>query len=212
MESAVLTKSYSAPEINRREILRYAGVAGDNAAKDMLDLMEECISEAEKAKVFSYKVSYRILPVKIIESDEAVPEIDFTVLKVTSRDLAKNLSGCDSCILMTATVGYAIDRLIEKYNRLNPAKALFMQALGAERVEALCDAFCSDDTVLSDFTEGGQKLSLRPRFSPGYGDVSLSVQKDFLAVCNAGKNLGITLGESLLMSPSKSVTAFAGIK
>jgi cobalamin-dependent methionine synthase I len=52
---------------------------------------------------------------------------------------------------------------------------------------------------------------LRPRFSPGFGDLPLSLQPEILAITNARKNLSITLDEGCLMSPSKSVTAFAGI-
>ena len=52
---------------------------------------------------------------------------------------------------------------------------------------------------------------LRPRFSPGFGDLALSIQPDILAITNARKNLSITLDEGFLMSPSKSVTAFVGI-
>ncbi len=51
----------------------------------------------------------------------------------------------------------------------------------------------------------------RPRFSPGYGDLTLLAQKDIFAVLDCGKRIGLTLNDSLLMSPSKSVTAFVGI-
>ena len=79
-----------------------------------------------------------------------------------------------------------------------------MQAIGAERIEALCDAFCDD-------MEKEMGVSLRPRFSPGYGDLPLSVQKDIISLLEAPKRIGLSLNDSLLMSPTKSVTAFAGI-
>jgi cobalamin-dependent methionine synthase I len=50
------------------------------------------------------------------------------------------------------------------------------------------------------------------RFSPGYGDMPLDLQGVILELLEAGKRLGIALGESKLMSPSKSVTALIGIK
>ena len=107
-------------------------------------------------------------------------------------------------ILFAATVGVEIDRLIGKYGRLSPTKALLFQAIGAERIEALCDAFCAD--IKKEYNTG-----LEPRFSPGYGDLPLSAQKNIFAVLDPERRIGLTLNSSLLMSPSKSVTAFVGL-
>ena len=54
-------------------------------------------------------------------------------------------------------------------------------------------------------------LYLRPRFSPGYGDFPLSCQPQLLGCLEAGKRNGITLTDSYLMAPSKSVTAVIGV-
>ena len=117
------------------------------------------------------------------------------------------MKGCDEVIIFAATVGIGIDRLISKYGHVSESKALFMQALGAERVESLCDLFNSEmnEQVLAE----GKYL--RPRFSPGYGDLPISVQKDFVTVLDCPRRLGINLNDSFLMSPSKSVTAIIGI-
>ena len=52
---------------------------------------------------------------------------------------------------------------------------------------------------------------LPPRFSPGYGDLPLSLQRDIFRVLDCPRKIGLTLNESLLMSPSKSVTAIVGL-
>lgn len=78
-----------------------------------------------------------------------------------------------------------------------------MQAIGAERIEALCDTFCKD--MENDFV-------LKPRFSPGYGNLPLQIQKDIISVLDCPKQIGLTLNSSMLMSPTKSVTAITGIK
>ena len=190
-------KSFDEPPFNRREILRYAMCPGCDEPK-MLELMEACIEECRKFAAFSYRVSYCELPV--ISLDENSGDIDLEHIKVRSCDLARNLSGCGSVIVFAATIGPGIDRLIKKYTNLDPVKALFMQAIGAERAETMCNLFCQT------FPE-----KLRPRFSPGFGDLALSVQPEVLRLTNAKKNLAITLDEGFLMSPSKSVTAFTGI-
>ena len=189
------TKFYEAPPIRRREILRYAGCAEADAAT--ASLMEDCLTEAADALV--YKVCYRELPVTIDGET-----CNFGAFSVSSGNLAGNLSGCGRVILLAATVGVKIDRLTTKYSRIAPSRALMMQAIGAERIEALCDAFCAD-------MEKEMGVSLRPRFSPGYGDLPLSVQKDIISLLDTPRQIGLSLNDSLLMSPTKSVTAFAGI-
>ena len=56
-----------------------------------------------------------------------------------------------------------------------------------------------------------QGLFLRPRFSPGYGDLKLDHQKDWFRLLDISKQIGVELTDSLLMVPTKSVTALIGI-
>jgi cobalamin-dependent methionine synthase I len=110
------------------------------------------------------------------------------------------LSGCSEVVIFAATVGLDFDRLVGRYKRVSPSKALLIQALGAERVEALCDKFCAG-------FEGRTS-----RFSPGYGDLELQSQKEIFDLLRVEEKIGISLNESLLMTPTKSVTAIFGIK
>lgn len=180
--------------VNEREALRYARCDAGDA--QVLSLLRECEREMGAAQA---RVCYMQLPCSVTEKG-----CDFGLFSVASRELAKNLQGCKSTILFAATLGMEVDRLIARYQMLSPAKAMLLQALGAERIENGCDAFCAQMKA--------KGLQLRPRFSPGYGDVPLSVQKDFFVLLQCEKNLGLYLNESLLMSPSKSVTAFIGVE
>lgn len=51
----------------------------------------------------------------------------------------------------------------------------------------------------------------RPRFSPGYGDLPLALQRDIFHALDCARKIGLTLNDSLMMSPAKSVTAIIGI-
>ncbi len=188
-------KTLKPPPFDRTEILRYAGCR--EADETLSALLGECLEEAEK--VLSYKLCYWELPLRI--EDESC---DFGILKLSSKKLSQNLSGSSACLLFAATVGIGLDRLIARYGRIAPTKALLMQAVGAERIEALCDTFCAEMAK-----EKG--VGLRPRFSPGYGDLPLESQREIFALLECEKHLGLCLTDSLLMSPSKSVTAFLGI-
>ena len=189
-------KSFAPPPFCKKEILRYAGAAGSDYATSVL--LDEVIAEAESA--FCYKVCYAELPLKITED-----VCDFDVFSVKSKDLAKNLKECDGVILFAATVGVGIDRLISKYSRLSPSRAVMLDAVGSERIESLCDTFCAE-------LSGLHNAVLAPRFSPGYGDLPLDTQRSIAAVLNMPKNIGVSLTDSLMLTPAKSVTAFAGIK
>lgn len=191
-----MLKTYQEPPFCEKEILRYAGCKSYD--EELLQLLRACIKEV-RGKL-SYKVCYRELPVTITEET-----CDFGCLTMQSQNLAKNLKDCKTAILFAATLGVEIDRLIAKYGRISPSKALLFQAIGAERIEALCDIFCEDMAK-----EKG--VALKPRFSPGYGDLSLESQKDIFQILDCFKRIGVSLNDSLLMSPSKSVTAFVGIK
>lgn len=188
----IYKKIYAKPELNTKEILRYCG------CKDSDTQLQELINEAieEALPKLSYRVCYDIFDIKIEDN-----QCDLGFVTVKSTDLAKNLANCKKIILFAATIGIEIDRLIAKYAKISPAKAIIMQSLGAERIEALCDTFCD---------EMSEAFSLKPRFSPGYGDLPLKIQKDIFSVLDCPKQIGLTLNDSLLMSPTKSVTAIIG--
>ena len=76
------------------------------------------------------------------------------------------------------------------------------QAIGAERIENLCDLF-NNEIKENNYT--------KPRFSAGYGDFGLEFQKEIFNALNLPVKIGINLNNSLIMSPSKSVTAIIGI-
>ena len=191
----VFVRTYEAPPVRRDEILRYAGVRGESA--ELTPLLSECLEEAKTA--LNYSVCYAEFPIAWKED-----ALDLGFAMTTSRDLQKNLAGCSSGLVFAATVGLGIDRLIARYARVSPTKALLFQAIGAERIESLCETFCRE---ISE--EQGEYL-LHPRFSPGYGDLPLELQKEIVAYLDGPKRIGLHLNQSLLLSPTKSVTALVG--
>jgi len=195
----VLTYSCELPPIDRREWFRYMGAP--NPSLELETLANDCAREAENC--FVGRVCYCELPVHYTEAG-----VDLSFGETQSRSLSERLCGCERAIVFAATVGIGIDRLIAKYSHTSPAKALCLQALGTERIEALCDAFCQD--VARKIGDAGEKLA--PRFSAGYGDLSLTLQRDIFRVLDCSRRIGISLNESLLMSPTKSVTAIVGIR
>lgn len=182
----ITVKTFPESEFDISEILRYAG--SKNAGEDIINLALECVGKVRG--MLSYKVCYDILDAPIA--------IDSTLVRTY-------LSDCKKVVLFAATVGVEMDRFILKYSRLSPARGLMMQAIGAERIESLCDDFCK----YIDFKFGH---ITKPRISPGYGDFKLENQTYFFDMLDCSKRIGVSLNDSMLMSPSKSVTALIGLK
>ncbi|MBE6644151.1 MAG: Vitamin B12 dependent methionine synthase activation subunit [Ruminococcaceae bacterium] len=199
MKTIVYTKSYSPPPFDKRAALKYAGACGEDDR--LSSLIDECFDEI--AEKLSYKLCYAEFPLTRVENS-----LDFGFAKVTSAKLSARLSDCDRVIIFASTLGIEIDRIISRYCVSSPAKALIMQAIGAERIEALCDLFSSLQR------ENGLRAGLMTteRFSAGYGDLPLGFQRDVFRVLDCPRKIGLTLNGSLLMSPTKSVTAIIGIK
>lgn len=122
-----------------------------------------------------------------------------------SKDLAQNLKNCATVYLTAATLGPQVDSVIRREQILNPAMAVVLQSAGAMFAEKLVDY--ANSAIKDDARKRGK--TTKTRFSPGYGDIPLEVQKIFFRLLPCAK-IGLTLTDSLIMAPEKSVTAFVG--
>lgn len=102
------------------------------------------------------------------------------------------------------SIGGGIAELLEKYSD-NMSKSVVFDAVGSE---------CADEAVgnLQKIAAAAlirYNLVLdKARFSPGYGNLNLTVQRDIFNLLPMNQ-LGVSLTESCIMVPEKSVTAFA---
>lgn len=183
--------------LNKKEALRYLGYYG----AQNIDGLEEVFSECEELALaaISPKAVYAVYDIEKLGGGK----LNLGFAEVKSFDLEKNLSGCNKIALFAATVGIGLDRLILKYEKLSPARAVILQAIGAALIEQWCDEV--NEVITNEYKH------TKPRFSCGYGDLSLSLQKEIFKGLSVTKNIGISLNESLFMTPTKSVTAIVGI-
>ena len=186
--------------MNEKEILRYLGYGRHEADEQTLLLIRECYGELELEA--GPRHICREFPLTVCGE-----ELDLGCLRTVSKSLSRNLSGCEGVILFAATLGSRVDVLLKKYTALQMSKAVVMQAAAVAMLEDYCDEINGQ----LKFQYEQKHLYLRPRFSPGYGDFSLSCQREIAAALELGKRIGITLTDSLLMVPTKSVTAVIGI-
>ena len=166
-----------AGRIDRKETLRYLGYYG---GKDFSDIQTE-LAECESLMLSALKPKACYEEFSVSHGDM----LDLGFAKTDSKSLAKNLEGCSKIVLFAATVGAEVDRLIIKYGKLSPARALILQAMGSASIECWCD----DVNEIITKKYGATK----PRFSCGYGDLPLSLQRDIFTALSVTKRLGITL-------------------
>ena len=187
--------------IPESEVRRYMGFRGPVDTSPETDAMiAKAITSLEKdcspkyvSKAFS--VTVEGFTVKLAD------------ITIESRSLARNLAGCTECVLFAATAGPSCDMLVKRAAVTSSAYASCCQAAGAAAIEAYCDLI--NDKIKDEYEAKG--LYARPRFSPGYGDLALSHQKDWFRLLDITKITGIELTDSLLMVPTKSVTAIIGL-
>ncbi len=194
----VLELSAQEVEIPLSAVYRYLGMGVKQPDEALASLARQCVDEF--SEIARYRACRLILPVAV--EGEGV---DFGAFSLFSRSLFKHLAGCHKAILFAATTGAEGERLLRRTAVTSPAKAVVLDAVGTAAIESFCDALCRR------WAEEFAPHSLRPRFSPGYGDLPLELQKTLLACLDSSRKVGITLTQSLLMIPQKSVSAMVGI-
>ena len=142
------------PPVNEAEVLRYAQ-CGPNPDERTLTLMRECIDSLEFT--FGPRACYCIL-----EKEEFLTACPLAKDSERLRFLFKD---SDRIVVFAATVGLAFDYSLERCLQKSLAEAQMLQAIGTERIEALCDwvwnKFVEQAEINGDY--------VTRRFSPGYG-------------------------------------------
>ena len=188
-------------EVDRAEALRYLGYKrGQQPDEQTESVLNACIPALNSAA--------RFLSVHIrVDVGMQGECIALGPLKLTSRSLARNLEGCQEAYLFAATLGAGVDRLMQKYLKTDLPAAVVLQACAAALLESCCDEAQADlENKLCP------SLMLRPRFSPGYGELSLDCQPDILRVLDAPKKIGLSCTGTNMLTPTKSITAIMGIR
>lgn len=180
-------------ELNKNEVsARLQTARGSDISLDF-----KCVSELEQNIVCKYAA--------VRSTVEFLTEnrLNCGFGEVQSSDLIKNLSGCKEIFVFAVTLGVGVDRFLNKLSLTSPANHFIADAFASAYAESAADA-------AEKLMKGS--LKCRPRFSPGYGDLDLSCQGKVLEFVNAQRLLGVTLSRSLLMTPTKTITAIVGIE
>lgn len=186
----------------KNEVLRYLGYAGAKVDPLTERCIRESLSEIDRLK--QEKSVYKFFGLG--RADGGLKLIGST-LELKNGDITEHLRESTSCVLMALTLGHRVDNRISYCERTDLTKAVILNACAAAAIEELCDQLCSD--LSRKLARDGKCLTAR--FSPGYGDFPLHVQKQFLSILDAERAIGLTATSRSILIPRKSVTAIAGI-
>lgn len=192
-------------KIKKQEVLRYLGYRRKQELTAEVEALVELGIE-EVLAIAQPKFIYQIFPIQVNEVRQQIQVVG-TTFTFTGQDAYNHLQKAEKVALLITTLGIAIEKKIRQYEVMDLTKALILDACGTAYIEEVCNR--AECQIEADPAATG--LFLNRRFSPGYGDCPLSCQKDFLTIMQAQQRLGLTLTESNLMIPRKSVTAFSGL-
>lgn len=188
-------------DIRTKEAIRYLGYGRHAVDETTLAMISSSFKELDEC--VERRSVYRIF--ECIQDEENTIKIG--KMNIISESLGRNLKGCPKAAVFGATLGVQADLLIKKYSVTNMARAVVLQSCAAVILEEYCDD-CQGK--IGEAAEK-EKLWMRPRFSPGYGDFDICHQKDILRMLDTAKTIGLTMTDSYMLTPTKSVTAVIGL-
>ena len=184
--------------VDTKETRRYAGLAKaefDEAA--IAAACEECALLAAPRvqwEVYDYDCKENVVHA----------EPPFTM---EGNSIRKHLAGAGRVVFLAATIGEAVeDAVTRHFDEGSYAHSVLLDAAATTAVEQVCDA--CETMLRPQFAKEG--FTMRWRFSPGYGDWDIHAQPELLRLSHADI-IGISLTESLMLRPRKSVTAVIGL-
>ena len=203
MEHAVIRRSLSEDELDipEGEVLRYLGYKVRDISDEDLEMVRSFIPVVRE--VLSPKACYTRCGIELREDGQILMPYGW----VHSLDLSRNLAGCREIFICAATLGIEFDRLLRRTSLRSMADAAVIQSIGAAAAEEFIGRL-NDELREEAASEG---LSLKPRYSPGFGDYGLENQRGIFSVLEPARYIGLSLKDNCIMSPEKSVTAIIGI-
>ena len=184
------------PDYN--EALRYLG-AGHGAPEALRQQVTDVAVQLSGALQPSY--TYRVFA---LEHDPAprLPALGLTLPGTLAQTM---LATCSHAVVLACTLGAKFETMLRAEQARDMARAVILDACGSAFVEQGCDA------LEQELARRMPERYRTDRFSPGYGDLPLSLQPQLCAAVDAGRRLGLQVTDSLLLCPSKSVTAIIGL-
>ena len=177
----------------KENALKYLGYLDNQVDSNTEILLNECLKELEQV---TPKFMYQIYT--LTHHPLTIKELNLTI---NYPDLIDLFDSCDRIVIIACTLGLQLDQQLRYYSKINLTKMTVMDALASSYIEIKCDEY-----------EAKQNFGKRTfRFCPGYGNVPLELNKNLANALNCSKHIGLTVQESNLLLPQKSMIGLIGL-
>lgn len=184
--------------VNPNEVLLYLGYRGGGVPEEQAQLIHRCIRDVLSAA--RPRLVYRVFPV-------SAGQLNGAALTLEGEDIRRHLEGCAQAVLMAATLGPDVETLLLRSEVTDMARAVVLDSVASAATENVCDNLEAD--LRQEYK--AQDLYLTDRFSPGYGDLPITLQAPLCEVLDTRRRIGLTVSGSGILLPRKSVTALLGV-
>ena len=196
--------SYSDLTIDLKNLHRVLGFA-DAALPDPFDAyLAEALDFA--SQLTEIRAAWVLAEKSVIENARGCVSVGDKTFQV-GKTLCKELRGSEKLIFFVCTAGHSLS--VKSHDLLkgeDPAKGYFYDQVGTFVVEAAGDEMQS--LIADELLVKGEKIT--NRYSPGYCHWSVADQHLLFSMFPAAP-CGVTLTESALMNPVKSISGLLGI-
>ena len=176
----------------KKNALIYLGYKNQQIPENIDILLDECIKEVEKRSTF------KTISATFTYEDNTIKELE---LPLHSEDTKIYFQGCNEVLVTAYTLGVELERYIRYLSKSDMTKSVIMDCVASAYLEYRADLH-DEQTITKPRTY---------RFAPGYGDLPIELNKVFYEVLNLPKNLGVTLTESGLFLPQKTMLCIIGL-
>ncbi len=190
-------------EINKNEVLRYLGYKNQEYSQE-LDLIIDEMRE-EIIRIADYRYTYKI--VELNKDEAGSVSLKEGILPLTGENIQKHLQNSKYAVIMAATLGVELEKRLNYYGKVDLTRNLILDSCGTQMIEEVCDGI--EEEVKAKLGPGYYYTF---RYSPGYGDYPISVQKQLVNFLDGYRRIGLTVTPSNLLLPRKSVTAIMGVQ
>lgn len=185
-------------QVDQKETRRYAGLARSEDFPTKL-ISEACLEAQSLAKPMGI---YEIYP---YQSEQAIIAAA-TPLALTGGVVKKHLTGAEKIAVLAVTIGNQLEHAITAhFENGEYTSALLLDAAATTAVEMVADQL--NELINQQAARLGYTTTRR--FSPGYGNWEITAQAAVTALAGADQ-IGITVTDTAMMAPRKSVTAVIG--
>jgi hypothetical protein len=190
-------------EIPKKSVLKLLGYAGGELRDSIKTAIDACILNA--ADLAEPKYAYWFDNITNIGAGVALAGAAFAL---PGADIRKHLAKSQRCCVLAVTIGEGIENESKRLMETDAMKGYILDACGSVAVENLADRV--QEKIAKEAADEG--LHLTSRYSPGYGDLTLDIQPKILELLDARSKLGLSITESYMLVPRKSITAFIGLQ